>query len=128
MPYIYPQVFSLHGQSKLEDEECVALIRRFTTAPHSSAWRQGADVMGNKKILPGTAIATFENGRYPSRSNGNHSAFYLSQLRTGIWVIDQWRGPRKRLISKRFIGRREIWDDGTFDRPSDNCFAFSVIE
>jgi hypothetical protein len=128
MPYIYPNVFALHGNPKLEDEECVALIRHYTSAPPSSAWKQGAEVMGNKSLRPGTAIATFEKGRYPSRPDHKHTAFYLSQLRTGIWVIDQWPGPKKRTISKRFIGRREIWDDGTYDRPSDNCFAFSVIE
>jgi hypothetical protein len=34
----------------------------------------------------------------------------------------------KEKISKRFIGRKEIYDDGTYERPSDNCFAFFVIE
>jgi len=85
--------------------------------------------MGNRRLSPGTAIATFENGRWPGRPKGNHAAFYLSQTGTGIWVVDQWNPDvDKPLISRRFIARKEIYDDGSFERPSDNAFAFSVIK
>ncbi len=65
MAYVYANARLLDGQPKLEDEECVALIRRYTSAPHTSAWKQGIPVMGNKNILPGTAIATFEKAATP---------------------------------------------------------------
>lgn len=45
--------------------------------------------MGNKSLSPGTAIATFVNGRYPNRPHGNHAAFYLGQDAGGIYVVDQ---------------------------------------
>lgn len=128
MPYVYANARALDGQPKLENEECVALIRRYTSAPHTAAWKQGIPVMGNKNIRPGTAIATFEKGRYPARPDHKHAAFYLGQVSTGIWVIDQWPGSTKKKISRRFIERKEIFDDGTCFKPSDNCFAFSVIE
>lgn len=128
MPYIYANVLSLDKQPKLADEECVALIRKYTSAPHTAAWKQGEPVIGNKKIRLGTAIATFEHGRYPRRPTQKHSAFYIGQISTGIWVIDQWPSKDKKTISKRFIQRRDIFDDGTCFRPSDNAFAFYVIE
>jgi hypothetical protein len=128
MTYVYSDVRLLDGKPKLQDEECVALIRKYTSAPSTALWKQGNEVMGNRKIRPGTAIATFEKGRYPRRPDHKHSAFYLGQTSTGIWVIDQWPGPKKRTISKRFIFRKDIFDDGTFYDPSNNCFAFFVIE
>ena len=129
MPYIYPSAALLHGKPKVGGGECVALIRHYTGAPPTKIWHQGEEVWGNKKILPGTAIATFEKGRWPGRAKGNHAAFYLGQISTGIWVVDQWNpDDDKPLISRRFIVRREIYDDGTYQKPSDNAFAFSVIK
>lgn len=65
MPYIYPNVRNLDGEPKVGDFECVALIRHYTNAPSAASWHEGEKVLGNKKILPGTAIATFVNGRWP---------------------------------------------------------------
>jgi hypothetical protein len=128
MPYVYPGAASLHGKPKV-DGECVALVRHYAGAPPTRYWRQGEEVFGNRMLRPGTAIATFENGRWPGKAKGNHAAFYLSQTSTGIWVVDQWNlDTAKRTISRRFIIRREIYDDGTYERPSDNAFAFSVIK
>lgn len=129
MPYIYSNAASLHGKTKVDGGECVALIRHCTSAPAAQTWREGEAVMGNKKLLPGTAIATFERGRWPGRNTGNHAAFYLGQTRDGIWVVDQWNaGGAKPTISRRFIVRKEIYDDGSYEDPSDNAFAFSVIK
>jgi len=91
-------------------------------------WRAGKPVLGNKNILPGTAIATFQNGRWPGKSKGNHSAFYLGQVSDGIYVIDQWPDKDKETISKRFIRLKKINPNGTYETPSDNAAAFSVIE
>ena len=83
MPYIYPNARNLDGEPKVGDFECVALIRHYTNAPSAASWREGEKVLGNKKILPGTAIATFVNGRWPGLPKGNHSAFYLGRYPMG---------------------------------------------
>ncbi|MEO7493475.1 MAG: BPSL0067 family protein [Massilia sp.] len=127
MPYIYADAAKLDGQPKVEDYECVALIRYYTNANSAAAWREGAKVLGNRTILPGTAIATFVNGRWPGLPKGNHSAFYLGQISNGIYVVDQWPAKEKKLISKRFIYAKKVYADGTYETPSDNALAFSVI-
>lgn len=128
MPYIYADARKLEGQPKVGDKECVALIRHYTNAPAAATWRAGEKVFGNKNLAPGTAIATFVNGRWPGLPRGNHSAFYLSQVPNGIYVIDQWPAKEKQFISKRFIYAKKVYADGTYETPSDNAAAFSVIK
>lgn len=128
MPYIYANARKLENEPKVGDFECVALVRHYTGAPQAITWKQGEPVLGNKKILPGTAIATFVKGRWPNLRKGNHSALYLGQVSDGIYVIDQWPLNDRDTISKRFIRVRKKNADGTYDRPSDNAAAFSVIE
>lgn len=128
MSYHYADARSLDGKPKIGDAECVTLIRHYTNAPATRLWRQGTKVLGNKAILPGTAIANFENGRWPGRSKGNHSAFYLGQVSDGIYVVDQWPSPEKKNISIRFIGKKGRHQDGTYANPTDNADAFWVIE
>jgi len=57
--------------------ECVDLLKICAKVSHTQYWQEGNQVWGNK-IPTGTAIATFENGRYPNRS-GYHAALYVSQ-------------------------------------------------
>lgn len=129
MAYVYSQAQSLDKADKVGSFQCVALVQHYASAPVTSAWREGERVMGNKSLMPGTAIATFENGRYPNRPHGNHAAFYLSQLANGIYVVDQWVDMvRKPKISKRFIRCKGKSKSGTFIDPSDNADAYSVIE
>ena len=80
--------------------QCVALVQAATNAPHTSLWTEGPAVWGNTNIPVGTAIATFIDGKYPSKPHGNHAAIYMGQDATGIQVIDQWLGqkPHKRTI------------------------------
>lgn len=103
--------------------QCVALVQTLTKAPRTADWKQGIRVKGNgDQIAPYTCIATFEDGKYPNRSHGNHAAIYLSQDATGIEVYDQWKGHP---ISKRTIpfGPNESTED-----PSNNGNCFYVIE
>lgn len=48
--------------------------------------------------MPGTAIATFEDGRYGNVSHGNHAAIFLNAEpkdgEPGIHVLDQYAGRR----------------------------------
>ncbi|WP_233460587.1 BPSL0067 family protein [Citrobacter farmeri] len=56
--------------------------------PVTRNWRRGVLVKGNMSIVPGTAIATFDdNKRHGNHSNGrSHTAIYLSQDANGIQV------------------------------------------
>jgi hypothetical protein len=128
MSYVYGDVDTLPGSPAVGTEQCVALVEYYakTPAPARTQWSQGDDVKGNRNIKKGMAIATFVNGRYPSRSTGNHAALYVSQALNGIWVVDQYKGSggiHKRLL--RFTGKKP---DGRFIDPSNNGDAFSVIE
>ncbi len=76
-----------------ESQQCVALVKHATGAPHTSAWRKGEKVFGNTTIAAGTAIACgWEGESYMSRSRGNHAALYLGQYGDSIYVVDQWSG------------------------------------
>ncbi|WP_254504232.1 BPSL0067 family protein [Duganella vulcania] len=133
MNFVYSKVASLDGKPKVGTKDCVALVQHYAHAPNHLAWRPGEKVLDNKTIRPGTAIATFENGRYPSRPKGNHAALYLrpGPSGDGFWVIDQWKDDTtKKTISSRYIPSRHQpqHKDGTWYRASDNADAFYVIE
>jgi hypothetical protein len=128
MAYIYSKVADLQDQPMVGSHQCVALVQQYARAPATIAWREGDDVVGNKSIKPGTAIATFVNGRYPNRSRGNHAAFYMGEGIGGIYVMDQWKNKDGGTISKRFIQSLGKDKAGRFIRPSNNADAFSVIE
>jgi hypothetical protein len=81
---------------------------------------------GNLLIKVGTAVATFEDGKYANRDHGNHAAYYMGQDASGIYVMDQW--VRKGKISKRKMGFRGKNADGSYIAPSDNGAALSIIE
>lgn len=85
-------------------------------------------MLGNKTLKSGTAIATFVEGRYANRPHGNHAALYIGQVANGIVVADQWKAPKKTLISVRTIRSLGKNKKGEFINPSDNADAFFVIE
>jgi len=128
-PYIHSHVESLEGIPLVGSGSCVHLVQHKANVPHTSTWREGKRVRGNQTIRKGTAIATFENGRYPNRPTGNHAAFYIRQDVGGIWVMDQWQGdPLKPRVSSRHIKFKGQHSNGSFVTPSNNGDAFSVIE
>lgn len=132
MPYVYHGVRNLEAQPHIDGGDCVALVKALTPGLKglaTSAWRQGKRVVDTTGLLPGTAIATFENGRYPNRPTGNHAAFFVAYAGKAIWIMDQWKGdPRKPKISMRVISPGLKNKDGTFRRPSDAADNFYVIE
>jgi hypothetical protein len=76
------QIDEIKGE--FTDHTRIAPIIRRATMPviysHMLSLRkEGAAVLENKEILPGTAIATFVNGRYPNLRSGNHAVFFASQ-------------------------------------------------
>jgi hypothetical protein len=124
MAYVYKEVRTLHLQPKVGKGDCVELIQRYVKVGSTITWRQGKQVFGNRMLLPGTAIATFVNGRYPNRPTGNHAAFYIGQQSGGIYVLDQWKGADKPKISIRFLDTKRL----DYKSLSDNPYAFYVIE
>jgi hypothetical protein len=128
MPYVYGNVEDLQGEPKVGSHQCVALIQHYAGVSYTGTWKEGEKVLGSMSIAKGTAIATFVNGKYPSKPAGNHAAFFISQDAAGIWIMDQWSGEGKKTISKRHIIKKGKRKDGTFVDPSNNAEAFSVIE
>lgn len=128
MPHTYLNVLSLQRRASIGDGSCVTLVRELTTLKnrHTSSWRQGASVIETRDLTPGTAIATFVNGRWPGLKKGNHAAFYLRHDGDRIFIMDQYDG--KTIISSRPIERLGKNKDGTYRRTSDNADAFFVIE
>ena len=131
MPYVYSRVDQLEGEPKVGSTQCVALVQAYARVPNHLGWKAGDPVLGNKTILPGTAIATFVKGRYLSQPTGNHAAFFLRHGINGFWIMDQWKDPKKKpVISSHFIralGLRQH-ENGSWPMASDNADAYSIIE
>lgn len=131
MSTVYSGVEGLVGTEKVGSHQCVALLQHYSGMLPTSNWREGVKVLGHADIKKGTAIATFVNGRYPNLSHGNHAAYFVSQNKNGLWIVDQWKtsDPKWSTVKKRFItkkgGKRA---DGSYPMASDNAEAFSVIE
>ena len=85
--------------------QCVSLVKEAAKAPASSEWSEGPKVKGNTKLKSGTAIATFQDGKYWNKTDGSsHAALYMSQDDTGIYVVDQWKGQPTHARRIRFRG------------------------
>jgi hypothetical protein len=81
--------------------QCVSFVTTVCpTIPVATiAWKKGLQVKGAQTILPGTAIATFDNdGKY-----SGHAAIYESQTAIGINVVDQWVTPPSKAIHRRLL-------------------------
>lgn len=103
MAYIYPNFEQLEGNEKVDDGagnylgQCVSLVKKYTHAPPTAQWREGSHVRGNFALKPGTAIATFIKGRYPSYATGNHAAFVMGRMRPVFGsLISQANAKRSR--------------------------------
>lgn len=81
--------------------QCVSYVKQVCPSlPPTAQWKKGAQVKGNKGILAGTVIATFnQNGRYEG-----HAAIYVSQEGTGINVYDQYMtAPSPKAVGPRLL-------------------------
>ncbi|WP_229224646.1 BPSL0067 family protein [Duganella violaceipulchra] len=103
MSYVYPKAAELKDEPVVGSHQCVALVQEYAGAPTTPHWRQGEAAVGNTTLRAGTAIATFEKGRYANRRHGNHAALYIRQGVNGIYVADQWKAPGKTKISVRLL-------------------------
>jgi RHS repeat-associated protein len=69
-------------------KQCVSFTKTFAGVPCTSCWRAGAPAAGGT-LKPGTAVATFEHGRYPTEHK--NSGIFLRTAGAGqIIIIDQW--------------------------------------
>ena len=132
MPFVYPNVLSFENEAVVGAAgDCVTLIKTLTPGLKGLStplWRKGEQVVGSKGIIPGTAIATFENGKYPRRHSGNHAAYFLAYGGAGFWILDQWKSKKRLTIQRRYIYPARPMADGTYADPSNAAGAFSVIE
>lgn len=80
-------------------------------------WKQGRKVRGNN-IRPGTAIASFRNGKYQN----DHAAIFIKETKEGLWVWDQFNRPPKPW------GKRLLRFDAPKNDHSNNGNLFYTIE
>lgn len=140
--YTYAKVDTLVNKPIYGDGNCALMVQHFAGLPHHSKWRQGAHVVVQTYIPPGTPIATFVDGQYPNKAHGNHVAFFLKFGRrksNGTWfsifIVEQY-GPSGPYPGSKGIQLREIEAKGKVapkfgDRwkdPSNNADAFYIIE
>lgn len=107
MPYVYRPVDVLQNKPWVDGGICVSLIKKFAPGligQTTLIWREGAPVVDSPNPERGTAIATFEKGRYPRRNEGqgNHAAFFLWHVSDGIYIMDQFTTDNR---SEKKIGR-----------------------
>ena len=146
MPYIFAGVDSYKGKPLIGTGTCVDLIKELVPGlkgQSTTTWKAGGNVMevfkAGKTIPRGTAIATFENGRYPQRcavgyaGSCHHAAILLSVQAGGVWIMDQYKSDKNRMfIESRFLRllppRTEKLSNGNWRDAGNNPRAFYVIE
>ena len=131
MPHVFPNVRNLESKPVVGDGSCVTLIKQLApglVGVPTTRWKAGKNVVGSTGIVPGTAIATFVDGKYPRKSTGNHAAFFLAYGGAGIWVVDQWADPKRTTIGRRFIAPKAPGNNGVYSMPSNSAGAYYVIE
>jgi hypothetical protein len=124
MPHLFQvkdstTIETIIGKPLVGNGECVALVQEYSDVGHTSTWVKGAKITKTSYPSKGTAIATFEDGKYPNRSTGNHAAFFYAMTTTGMEVVDQWKSLKA--VQKRTIRFTE-------KGGSNDAGAFSVIQ
>ena len=139
MTYVLSKPEEFVGQSYENDSgntECVEFAKAVIPnlpAPARDRWKAGLPVVGNQTtLLTGTLIATFdENGKYPSKSSGNHAAFFLRKDHDMLVVVDQYKGSGGVKISRyRYLSdqaRADLKKAGKYSMTRDPA-TYSVVE
>lgn len=116
--------------------ECVEFAKAVIAglpAPAKDRWRAGQPLVGNEgTLLIGTLIATFdEDGRYPSKSSGNHAAFFLRKEHDMLVVVDQYKGSGGVKISRyKYLtdeARAALVKAGKYSMTKDPA-TYAVVE
>jgi hypothetical protein len=134
-PYV-PDRPEKPGQPKLYYGECVSLLKYYIPEllhrGETTGWFEGPNVIESLKkgcsIMPGTAIATFINGKFKG-----HAAFFAGSFNDPkqgirIIVVEQYLGsqPSNGIISRKLHNRGKK-ANRSYNEPSNNGEAFSVI-
>ena len=89
------------GRQVGESQECVALVKHVIPEIGRAAnWAEGTKIKGynDPPLEPGTALATFKDGKYENKPTGNHAGIFLGYEqrdgRDGFVLLEQWRGAR----------------------------------
>ena len=108
--------------------ECVDFVKVLSntrTIP-TSKWEPGPKVITSTDIEPGTVIAIFKNGVYPSTGGGHVAVFagftYSGGQRIGFLVFDQNWGELYGRVGKHHIYR---WGSGVTD-DADNYYIVNL--
>ncbi len=81
-------------------KECVALVKHATPelqGIRASDWKEGEKIKGagDPPLKPGTALATFKDGKYQNKSTGNHAVVFdrygEQDGKKGMYVLEQAR-------------------------------------
>ena len=95
-----------HVGRTIGNGHCVAYVREATGLGHTSTWRAGP--LARDALPPaGTAIATFESGRYGEAgpTSSSFTAILMAIVPEGLLVWDQWVGQPVHQRVIRFQGR-----------------------
>jgi hypothetical protein len=99
------------------------MIEKLSKAPLVALWKQGAKVIGNTSLMPGTAIAAgWINGKYPNLPKNNHAALYISQHGDVLVVVEQYI-PLTR-IQQRSVNHHPR----PVPNPANESYDYYVIE
>lgn len=88
MPFVYRGVASLQKTEKVDGGECARFVQHYLPqVGRTSIWVPGERVIdvleSGRKIEPGTAVAVFVNGRYPTHGH-RHAGFYEGVVTAGV--------------------------------------------
>jgi hypothetical protein len=134
-------ILGLDGVPKVGDGGCVALVKAYTPTLHGAAtniWRPGKRVIDLDNLAPGTAIATFFEGKWPGWRGGNHAAFFVrvSGREDGhiseIVIMDQYNTyagqmPRPYITTRKIsVLKEKKYLDGHINMSNDLEFFYVI--
>ncbi len=106
--------------------ECVALVKHAVPGIGSAKdWKEGEKIKGpdDPPLAPGTAIATFKDGKYQNNNTGNHAAIVIGpgeqNGKKGYWVLDQHKNKE--------AGRMFFAFESNSKNPTSRMENYSVI-
>jgi hypothetical protein len=85
-----PSNFEQYRGKRVGTGECVSLVQVAAGYPNTKLWKPGDPPTANTPI--GTALATFQDGHYPSSTR--HAGFFAGMMdgNKGFYMVDQWQG------------------------------------
>lgn len=92
---LWKQIYVDDGKGKRGSSsqlgECASMPINLTgVTAKTKKWKPGPVVVGNEKIKPGTAIATFNDKGDYNGTSGGHSAIFISSTSDSITVVEQY--------------------------------------